>query len=77
MLGLDLLCLWAANKIWPDEKAKQQRLGAEESANWIILDDQNSRISKEDWSNNIDHQTHEAPHDIPIDADGDFYGPEW
>lgn len=80
MLGIDLLCLWLANQIWPDESKKIEKQGrsAENSANWIILDGANRQLGKEDWDNTIDKQSAEAPNDPPMDYDGDYYdGPDW
>lgn len=39
MLFLDLLFIWLANKIWPDEPVQATRGNAESCQNWIILDE--------------------------------------
>lgn len=80
MLGVDLLLLWLAHKIWPDEPKPnpyaqpQSRGHSEDSANWIILDDMNRQIGDEEWSNNTDTETGESDPYL----DGDYHGgPDW
>lgn len=81
MLGVDILLYWLATKIWPDKPkqtySQSNYNDAEDSANWIILDDMNRQIGEEDWSNNTDRQSSEAPNDPPMDYDGDYFGGEW